>query len=142
MQARRTGRRAAGPRHRGGSRNTSQRDAIREVFRREERPLTVHEILQAGRRIVRSLNQATVYRNVKRLLEQGWLRGIDAPQLGTLYERAEKAHHDHFKCRCCERLYELPGCTLKRAVTVPRGFVTEDHEVFLIGVCPSCVDRD
>jgi Fur family ferric uptake transcriptional regulator len=135
MPARRAGRLPGTP---VPKRRTSQQEAIQEVFRREDRPLAISEILKAGRRIVRSLNQATVYRNVKRLVEQRWLKTIHVPQLGTLYERAEKAHHHHFQCRSCDRLYELPGCTLRMGTAVPRGFVTEDHEVFLFGVCSAC----
>jgi Fur family ferric uptake transcriptional regulator len=119
-------------------RKTTQRDAIQEVFRNEDRPLAVEEILQDGRRMVESLNQATVYRNLKILVEKGWLRTISIPGLGTLYERAGKGHHHHFQCRSCDRLYELPGCALKKEKSTPPGFVTEGHEVFLFGICSSC----
>jgi Fur family ferric uptake transcriptional regulator len=119
-------------------RQTSQRLALQEVFRREERPLGVEEILKRGREIVGSLNQATVYRNLKLLQEQGWLRKINHPGLGNLYERTEKEHHHHFHCQMCDRLFELPGCPLDREYAPPPGFVAEGHEVFLFGVCPAC----
>ena len=54
-------------------RKTSQRNAIQEVFLKTDRPLGIDEILEAGRRTVSSLNQATVYRNLKLLVEKGWL---------------------------------------------------------------------
>ena len=119
-------------------RKTNQRNAIQEVFRQNDRPLAIDEILQTGRRTVPSLNQATVYRNLKLLVEKGWLKKIAQPGLGTLYERAGKEHHHHFRCRACDRLFELPGCTLKKEKSTPPGFVIEGHEVFLFGVCSSC----
>jgi Fur family ferric uptake transcriptional regulator len=119
-------------------RNTTQRTAIQEVFRQKDRPLGIDEILQRGRRIVESLNQATVYRNLKLLVERGWLRKINTPELGTLYERAGKAHHHHFQCRSCDQLFELPGCALNEKKFTPPGFVAEGHEVFMFGVCSSC----
>jgi len=119
-------------------RKTAQRDAIKEAFLIKNRPLSVEEILQTGRKTVESLNQTTVYRNLKLLVEEGWLRIIYHPEAGTLYERAEKEHHHLFHCRSCDRLFELPGCALKEKESAPPGFVTERHEVFLFGVCSSC----
>lgn len=119
-------------------RKTSQRNAIQEVFGAVDRPMGIAEILGAGRRKVRSLNEATVYRNVKLLVETGWLKKIHSPELGTLYERAGKEHHHHFQCRSCERLYEIEGCAFDEESSTPPGFVTEGHEVLLFGICPAC----
>jgi Fur family ferric uptake transcriptional regulator len=98
----------------------------------------VDEVLAYGRKRVDSLNQATVYRNLKLLVDDGWLKRVIHPLLGTLYERTGKGHHHHFHCRECNRAFELPGCALKEDGAAPDGFVVEGHEVFLFGVCPSC----
>lgn len=119
-------------------RKTTQRTAIEQVFDREDGPLGIDEILRLGRSQVESLNQATVYRNLKLLLDKGWLAQINHPAMGVLYERAGKGHHHHFHCRDCNRVFELPGCTLNQQAAAPEGFVVEDHEIFLFGVCPSC----
>ena len=119
-------------------RKTSQRAAIEQVFRQENRPLGVEEILKAGREIVESLNQATVYRNLKLLVEKGWIKQISHPTLGILYEQTGKGHHHHFHCHTCNRVFELPGCALNEQEAAPHGFVVEDHEVFLFGLCPAC----
>jgi Fur family ferric uptake transcriptional regulator len=119
-------------------RKTSQRTAIEQVFLQQDRPLGIEEILDKGRRHVKSLNQATVYRNLKLLVENGWLKQINHPCLGSLYERTGKGHHHHFHCHACNRVYELPGCALNEREAAPDGFVVEDHEVFLSGVCPAC----
>ena len=123
-------------------RRTSQRSAIQEVFQKKHRPLAIEEILQAGRQIVESLDQSTVYRNLKLLVKQGWLRKINHPCLGTLYERAEREHHHHFHCRSCNKVFELPVCTLNEEKSTPPGFVTESHEVFLCGICASCKGQE
>ena len=119
-------------------RNTTQRMAIEQVFRQHESLLGVDEVLASGRKIVESLNLATVYRNLKILVDDGWLKRVTHPLLGTLYERAGKGHHHHFHCRACNRAFELPGCALKDDKIVPNGFLMEDHEIFLFGVCASC----
>jgi Fur family ferric uptake transcriptional regulator len=112
--------------------------AIEQVFRQHKRPLGVDEVLKYGRKLVVSLNQATVYRNLKLLVKDGWLKRVSHPSLGTLFERTGKGHHHHFHCRACNRAFELPGCPLKEDGIAPAGFVVEDHEIFLFGICPSC----
>ncbi|MFH0731135.1 MAG: transcriptional repressor [Pseudomonadota bacterium] len=119
-------------------RKTSQRAAIEQTFRNQDRALGIEEILRNGREVVESLNLATVYRNLKLLVEIGWLKQIYHPSLGTLYERTGKAHHHHFHCHACNRVFELPGCALNTKEAAPKGFVVENHEVFLFGICPSC----
>jgi Fur family ferric uptake transcriptional regulator len=119
-------------------RKTTQKNAIREVFQEDDRPLGIEEILSAGRQKIESLDQSTVYRNLKLLVEQGWLLKISHPALGTLYERSGKGHHHHFHCRFCNKVFELPGCAISEEKLTPPGFVTEGHEVFLFGACASC----
>lgn len=120
------------------SRRTSQREAIRSVFGATHEPLSAAEVLRRGRRIVDTLNQATVYRNLRALVEQGRLRKLNHPELGPLYERTDGSHHHHFHCRVCERLYVIAGCMLDvSGVSIP-GFRIEDHEVFLYGICETC----
>lgn len=100
--------------------------------------MAVGEILRLAQALVESLNQATVYRNLKLLVEDGWLKQINHPVLGALYERTGTGHHHHFHCRICDRVFELPGCALNEEGAAPAGFVTEDHDIFLFGVCASC----
>lgn len=122
-------------------RKTSQRTALEQVFLEEDNPLTIEQILESGRRSVESLNQATVYRTIKLLLEKGTIRQIYHPSLGALYERADKDHHHHFYCRVCRRVYDVPGCVLDKQQAAPAGYVVEDHEYFLTGVCSACGEK-
>lgn len=119
-------------------RKTQQRVAILQALEQEDRPLRVSEILDLGRETVPSLDQATVYRNLNRLAEEGTVLQINHPTLGTLYEQTGKKHHHHFHCRVCDRLLELPGCAFEDKGYTPKGFKTEAHELFLYGVCADC----
>lgn len=121
-------------------RKTTQRDAIQEVFIQQDRPMGVEEVLASGKEMVSSLNQATVYRNLKVLVENGWLNQISHPSLGMLYERCGKEHHHHFHCHQCNHLYCLAGCPLSHSAH-PEGFVVEEHELFFSGICPTCREK-
>lgn len=118
-------------------RNTRQRAAIESAFVKDG-PLTVDEILLAGQRIVPTLNLATVYRNLKLLVQQGVLRQLQHPSLGTLYERMMTEHHHHFLCRVCKRAFDIPCDMPHGDYVVPAGYTVEDHEIYLYGLCPDC----
>ncbi len=122
-------------------RQTVQRTAIEQVMRHSGGPMSIEDILIYGRKIVPSLNQATVYRNLKFLIDAGRIRQIIHPMLGALYEETEKGHHHHFHCHQCNRVFELPGCVLKQDSVVPKGFIVESHDIFLYGLCPCCAQE-
>ena len=52
-------------------RNTRQRSAIRDAIAQAQRPLLPQEVLEAARTEVPGLGIATVYRNLKALVEEG-----------------------------------------------------------------------
>lgn len=121
-------------------RHTQQRDAIRQAFERSDRPLSHQEIHEAAARLAPGLGIATVYRNVRSLVEDGWLRPVDLPGAPSRYEVAGKGHHHHFHCRRCDRLYEVERCPGDLRSLAPRGFLPESHEIILYGLCRACAE--
>jgi Fur family transcriptional regulator, ferric uptake regulator len=119
-------------------RMTKQRRAIWEVFTENPRPLRVEEVLALAQAKTPTLGIATVYRNVRRFVDDGKLSEVALPEIGMLYERADIGHHHHFFCRRCGRLYDFPGCPLREDDLAPRGYAIEAHELFLYGVCAAC----
>ena len=117
-------------------RDTRQRRAIRRVFETSGRPLSTREVLAAAHRQAPTLGLATVYRNLKALVDDGLLVAVDVPGEPARYEPAGKRHHHHFRCRRCDRLFELGGCR-KPVPRAPKGFVVESHELLLYGRCAS-----
>ena len=85
------------------------------------------------------LGVATVYRTLKRFLEEGILRPVELPGIPSHYELAGLAHHHHFRCRTCDRVFDVEGCPDRVAELVPAGFRLEEHEVVLYGLCSTCV---
>jgi Fur family ferric uptake transcriptional regulator len=103
-----------------------------------DRPLGPHEVLKAARAFAPGLGIATVYRTLKGLVEEGWLVPVALPGEPPRYETAGKKHHHHFRCRRCDRIYEIKGCMTDLKRLLPRGFRLEGHEVLLTGVCTAC----
>ena len=110
-------------------RNTRQRGAIRRAFQRADRPLSTTELLELARAEVGRLGIATVYRNIRAMLDEGWLVAVELPGQSPRYEVAGKAHHHHFQCRHCGRVFEAPGCVGTLGALLPSGFTLEDHDL-------------
>lgn len=119
-------------------RETRQRKAIRNALAHADRPLSPAEILQAASEAVPGLGIATVYRNVKGLLEEEWIVPVELPGEPPRYEVSGKDHHHHFLCRECDSVYEIDGCPGNIRSVTPKGFRLERHEMVLYGVCLGC----
>lgn len=119
-------------------RKTRQKEAIRAAFLEADRPLSPEETLSYAQRQVKGISLATVYRNIGALVEDKWLTAVELPGESTRYEVSGKAHHHHFHCSDCGKVFELEGCSLQMKPKLPRGFRVTGHEFVVYGVCAHC----
>jgi len=123
-----------------GQRHTRQRDAILKAITEAKGPVSIQQILGRAQKALGSLGIATVYRTLNLLLESSRIKTVILPDGQTCYERSGLGHHDHFQCRRCKNVYDLEVCPLHLAsgTIIPGGYVVEDHEMTLYGLCPAC----
>lgn len=119
-------------------RATRQRAAIAEALRRANRPVSPRELLDEARTAVPTLGPATVYRTLRAMVEDGAAVTVELPGEPPRYELAHLGHHHHFRCRACDRVFEVEGCPGDLAALAPAGFRVEAHEVLLFGRCAAC----
>jgi len=119
-------------------RATRQRDAIQSAIRHSNRPLSPEEVLRHARSEVGALGIATVYRNLKLLLDEGAIQAVTLPGDSPRYEMSASAHHHHFQCTACRRVYDVAGCPGNMRRLAPRGFTVEHHDLTLYGRCAEC----
>jgi len=130
---------AAGPKDaRGATRSTRQRAAIRRVIGQADRPLMPAEVLAEAQRFVPALGIATVYRNLKLMVDDGELCVVSLPGETPRFELAESDEHVHLLCRRCNRVFDIYGCPGDFSSILPEGFRVDDYELTLYGVCPAC----
>jgi len=122
-------------------RMTRQRLLIMKVIEAAGRPLSTAEILGGAKRAGAGMGIATVYRAVKGLGAEGWLRAVDMPGSQIRYEKSDKGHHHHFHCRGCDRVFEMEGCAGDVSVLTPPGFRMEGHEIIINGLCAGCLQK-
>jgi Fur family ferric uptake transcriptional regulator len=123
-------------------RDTSQRRALRKVFQATEDPLTPHELLDRAKAIVPKMGIATVYRNVKALHDEGFLRAIELPNQPVRYQRAGIRYNHHFLCESCDSVFNVPTTHDTCLNLVPTPFRAKRHELVIYGECPTCQDEE
>ena len=119
-------------------RATRQNTAIRAAIEAAGRPLSPTEVLDEARRHVAALGLATVYRNLKALVDAGAIQVVTLPGEVARYELAQRGHHHHFRCDVCQRVFDVHRCPGDLAGLAPPGFSVARHEITLYGRCSDC----
>ncbi|WP_179351967.1 Fur family transcriptional regulator [Winogradskyella vidalii] len=119
-------------------RNTPTKAAVLEVLTKTGKALS-QDAIEA--QISIDINRATIYRVLNRFCDDGVLHKViaeDGKQYFALYESGKKAlthQHFHFKCKVCDTLECLPD---EVSFTIPEGYVVENVNCVLTGVCKKC----
>jgi len=119
-------------------RNTRQRSAIRDAIAEAHRPLLPQEVLAAAQSQVPGLGIATVYRNLKALVDEGELQAVTLPGENPRFELVGHGHHHHFQCRDCGRVFDVHACPGDLQRLAPAGFTVDGHDLTLYGRCRDC----
>lgn len=119
---------------------TKQGTAILEVIKKAGRPLLPKEIFDLSSSKVSVIWIATIYRNIKSLLQQGAIQEVLLPGENPRYEVAEVGHdhHHHFQCYKCDKVYDVHECPGDFSHLAPSGFIVQDHNLILYGSCADC----
>lgn len=119
-------------------RNTRQRTAIRDAIAGASRPLLPQEVLDAAQSQVPGLGIATVYRNLKAMVDEGELQPVTLPGENPRFELVGHGHHHHFQCRQCARVFDVHACPGDLQRLAPAGFTVDGHDLTLYGRCSDC----
>ncbi|GAB4285974.1 MAG TPA: transcriptional repressor [Opitutae bacterium] len=124
-------------------RATRQRHAIKKAFEQTGRPLGPKEVLDLASQEVPNLGIATVYRNIKTMLEQEELETIDLPgQPSRYFPKQDKTSRNRstplFLCQKTNRVYFVDPSEIELQIArLPSNFVVDHSEVILYGECTS-----
>lgn len=90
-----------------------------------------------------TIGVATVYRNLRNLVEQGILREINIEKQGVRYDFLEHEHY-HFICDTCGNIENFMLDTLQQINTevedTTQGIILSKDLVFR-GICKTCKDK-
>ena len=122
-----------------GLRVTPQRRAVWSAFGGGENGhLAADEVFARARRVLPELSRATVYNTLAAFVGAGMLQAVES-RGAVLYDPNPDPDHHHFRCRNCDRLYDvrLEGVENLR-ISGGEGFVVDRKAVLLRGLCPPC----
>lgn len=121
---------------------TSQREAVLEVFLRTEKHLSVEELYHQVRRTVPGVSQPTVFRTLKLLVSAGLARTMQLDDRVIRYEHNYRhEHHDHLVCEHCARIIEVRAPALEKLqerLCRENGFRARYHRLKIYGACRCC----
>ena len=119
-----------------GLRSTSARVAVLQNLETATSPLSHADLATALAPL--GFDKATVYRNLKALVDDGTLAVVQLPGENPRYEPVSRRHHHHFQCTFCKRVFDVHECPGNLARLAPKGFTVEHHELTLYGRCDGC----
>lgn len=117
-------------------RETKQRSAITETLRSYGHPMTARHIRDCASKIVPSLGIATVYRNIRGLLDAGEIEQIDVPGATSYYGIPPARKHAMAVCQESQRMHLIPITTDLSAnllPALPKGFQPASFQLFILG---------
>ncbi len=123
---------------------SSRRQLILETLMTCSDHPTAEDLYERVRVSMPSISLGTVYRNLNLLVDTGVIRKFEPPgQMKARYD-AKREEHTHLVCRECDTVYDVDLPTVRefdREVKKRTGFLTEQHEIVLKGVCSSCTEE-
>jgi len=123
------------------SRRSRQREAIIAVLKSTDIHPDAGWIYEQVRKVIPSISLGTVYRNLKKLKEEGLVREIKVTPGLSRYDMVRESHY-HFRCEVCGRVYDLDQSLVNRSVeeVVARKtrFRVTGHDIEFRGICSSC----
>lgn len=119
-------------------RQTKQRQVIDSILKHTDRPLLPKELLNQAQVSLPQLGIATVFRTLKKMVDEGSATVVSLPGDSPRYERSDLEHHHHFKCSDCSNVFDIQGCPGHLEQLLPAGFQLTDHEITLLGRCADC----
>lgn len=122
------------------NRNTRQKEIILTTLSNDKTHPTIQELLDKVQKIDSSIGQATVYRNVSRLVDEG--KVLKLPLLnGEVHYDGDNSPHYHFICRKCNMIYDLFDKSYNKTINnIEREYNLKIEEATLIfrGICDKC----
>lgn len=123
-----------------GLRATAPRVAVLQLLQSSKKPVSHSDVVEAlGSE---TWDQATLYRNLLKLVEVNLARVASRASGITKYERAtpdDEPHcHPHFSCSDCGNVVCLPGVEVTISKNSKWKAAIRDAELQVVGSCPDC----
>lgn len=124
------------------TKHSKQRDALIEILQSTDTHPTAEWVYEKMREIFPNVSLATVYRNLKHMIEVGIAREIYTDNSSRF--DANMTEHYHFMCRRCNKLIDIfpEGVSSEVKKMKKLGFEIDRYDLSVYGVCNECKEAD
>src|SRR5437660_8526147 len=124
-----------------GLRSTPQRHAVMAFLMQKEGHPTAAEIFAAVNRLDPRSSRATIYNNLRDLVEAGLVREVAVEGRAARFDAKGMRHH-HFICDCCGNVEDMEWYDVPRPASGSLGKrVLRECELIFRGFCAKCAPR-
>ena len=125
-----------------GSKRSSKRDFIVDVFLRQDGHISADDLVEIIRREDARISRATVYRTLQWMVEAGIARKVDFGEGRYRFEHSYRhPRHFHLICKSCNTSAEFLSSDIEaliEEVASARGFSPRQSVVQIYGTCEAC----
>jgi Fur family transcriptional regulator, ferric uptake regulator len=125
-----------------GSKRSSKRDLIVNVFLRQEGHLTAEDLVELIRREDQRISRATIYRTLQWMVDAGIARKVDFGEGKFRFEHSYRhPRHFHLICKTCNRSFEFLSSDIEallEEVAGARNFTPRQSVLQIHGTCEAC----
>jgi Fur family transcriptional regulator, ferric uptake regulator len=125
-----------------GSKRSSKRDFIVNVFLRQEGHLTADDLVALIRREDQRISRATIYRTLQWMVDAGIARKVDFGEGRFRFEHSYRhPRHFHLICKTCNRSFEFLSSDIEallEEVAAARSFTPRQSVLQIHGTCEAC----
>jgi len=124
-----------------GFKNTRARQAVIEILKKAESPMTAEDIFLSIREQGYSTNLSTVYRNLELMESRGMVEKTVINDNKSRYELSGNSHRHHIVCTECHKMVPISKCPFKKLesdIEMETEFDITGHHFILYGLCPKC----
>lgn len=114
-------------------RETKQRNAIKSAIEKAGRPLGPKEILVLAGSEVPNLGIATVYRNIKTMVEKGELEPVELPGQAPRYQPPTDQKQHLFICEKTDSVFTINPAPEDFRPQLPEDFVLKRYQIICYG---------
>jgi len=125
----------------GGLRSTPQRYAVMAFLMEQPGHPTAAEIFEAVNRLDPRSSRATIYNNLRDLVEAGLVREVAVEGRAARFD-VKGARHHHFICDRCGNVEDLDWYDVPRPAPASLGKrLLRECELIFRGLCTACARR-
>lgn len=124
-----------------GQRVTAPRTSVAKAIARQHGHFTVEALEEQ----LPSVGRATIYRNVKLMVDMGLVCRVLLEDGSLHYQVSHRGHHHHLICTDCGTSQDLLGCDLDavlRQKATEHEFSMEGHWLEVYGRCGECLSKN